>query len=58
MPQNGFDVLLKMIQDTNKQMTELIKITSHNQLAIKIIGVAIFIVATGFVAYYFRNIGS
>jgi len=57
MSQNGFDVLLKMIQETNSHVTELIKITAQNQTAIRLVVTVGVVFFGGLLAFYFRTIG-
>lgn len=57
MSQKGFDVLLKMIQDTNVNVRELTKLTAENGLAIKLFGFVMFALFTAFLTYYFTTHG-
>jgi len=47
---------LGTLKETNATLLELVKITAHNQLAIKIIGIFVFLLAGGFVAWMFKHL--
>lgn len=57
MAQNGFDILLKMIQDTNNNVRDLTKLTAENSIAIKVLGGLAIVVLTGLITFYFTKIG-
>ena len=57
MSQNGFDVLLKMIQETNASVKELTKLTAENGIAIKVLGIIALSIVGGLVTFYFKAVG-
>lgn len=57
MSQSGFDVLLKMIQETNTSVKELTKLTAENGIAIKVLGVIAMAIVGGLITFYFKSLG-
>jgi len=47
---------LATLKDVNTTLLELTKITAHNQLAVKIIGIAVGIGFAGFLTWLFSHI--
>lgn len=47
---------LNTLKETNATLLDLVKITAHNQLAIKIIGVFIFLIGAGFITWAYSHL--
>lgn len=58
MDDDLLSAFLTTLKETNTTLLELVKITAHNQLAIKIIGVTISVLGIGFVTWMFTHFDS